>query len=178
MAENRDTGRVGTRTDASRGDDFALDDDRLTLMGLLVESYAGLGARVEPQIAEHGLVSARFEVLMRLARTPGHTLRMSDLAAQTNFSLSGLTRAVDRLVDQGLVVRRSCPTDRRGSFAELTEAGRLKVAEVLPAHLELIDEWLTAPFDEAELAQLTQLLRKLRDHVHPHAETVTPERTR
>ena len=51
---------------------------------------------------------------------------MSELAAQTSLTPSGLTRSVDRLQEQGLVARRVCPEDRRGSFAVLTpdRAGR------------------------------------------------------
>ena len=62
-------------------------------------------------------------MLIRLARTPGNRLRMSDLAAQTSLTPSGLTRSVDRLEDTGLVARRVCPEDRRGSFAALTLNG-------------------------------------------------------
>ena len=64
-----------------------------------------------------------FEVLLRLARTPGGRLRMSDLAAQTTLTASGLTRVVDRLEDAGLVKREACPTDRRSTYAVLTAEG-------------------------------------------------------
>ena len=59
--------------------------------------------------AESGLSMQWFEVLIRLARSPGQRLRMTDLAAQTILTPSGLTRAVDRLVDAGLVARRGLP---------------------------------------------------------------------
>ena len=65
-----------------------------------------------------------FEVLIRLARTPGQRLRMSDLAAQTTLSASGLTRAVDRLEAAGLVDREACPTDRRSALRRAHRRGR------------------------------------------------------
>ena len=65
---------------------------------------------------------AEFEVLMRIARTPGLGLRMSDLAAQTLLTTSGITRVVDRLErDAPGRAARSCPTDRRGSLAAIHE---------------------------------------------------------
>ena len=97
------------------------DDERLTTVGLLFESAAGLrrvfqrGSR-----RSESLSNQSFDVLIRLARSPGSELRMSELAAQTSLTPSGLTRSVDRLQDQGLVARRVCPEDRRGSFAVLT----------------------------------------------------------
>jgi DNA-binding MarR family transcriptional regulator len=38
----------------------------------------------------------------------------------------------------GWVERRACPTDRRGSFASLTEAGGRKLAEAEPGHSEVV----------------------------------------
>src|SRR4051794_25640045 len=96
----------------------ALDDARLTLAGLFFEAHAGVATELEHRLeAECGLTVSSFEVLLRLARSEGGRLRMSDLAAQVPLSASGLTRAVDRLVGQELVARETCPSDRRGSFA-------------------------------------------------------------
>ena len=68
---------------------------------------------------------------------------MSELAAQTTLTPSGLTRSVDRLQEQGLVVRRVCPEDRRGAFAVLTPAGRELMDRAIPDHLAHIDELLS-----------------------------------
>ena len=73
------------------------DDPRLTAMGLFAEAHRGLSTRFAVQLEEHGLSQVEFEVLMRLARSPGHELRMTDLAAQTSLSTSGVTRVVDRM---------------------------------------------------------------------------------
>src|SRR5271155_5713091 len=91
------------------------DDQRLTTVGLLLESAAGLRRLFGQRMDAEGPISTQsFDVLIRLARTEGHQLRMSELAAQTTLTPSGLTRAIDRLQDQGLVARRVCPEDRRG----------------------------------------------------------------
>ena len=90
------------------------DDQRLTTVGLLFESAAGLRRLFEQRMeAEGSITTQSFDVLIRLARTEGHQLRMSELAAQTALTPSGLTRAIDRLQYQGLVARRVCPEDRR-----------------------------------------------------------------
>ena len=94
---------------------------------------------------------------------------MSNLAAQTTLSASGLTRAVDRLEASGLVEREACPSDRRGSFAVLTPAGEARIRGALPAHVEELRELLDGRFSPAELATLEELLRRLRDAVNPAA---------
>jgi DNA-binding MarR family transcriptional regulator len=94
---------------------------------------------------------------------------MSDLAAQTSLSASGLTRAVDRMESAGLVERQACPSDRRGQECVLTDAGRAKVLASLPAHLDHITEAFEAAFTPEELEQFTALMRKLRDAANPCA---------
>ena len=140
-------------------------EERLTTMGLLFESAAGLRRIIHRQAELSGAsVHQSFDILIRLARSEGNELRMSELAAQASLTPSGLTRAVDRLQQQGLVNRRSCPDDRRGSFAQLTPAGRSLMDEMLPEHLAQIDEILDEVFTPDEEAQLSSYLRRLRDY--------------
>ena len=62
----------------------ALDHDDLTTMGLFFEAHAGLKSALERRLeADSGLPVQWFEVLIRLVRTPGARLRMSELAAQS-----------------------------------------------------------------------------------------------
>jgi DNA-binding MarR family transcriptional regulator len=146
-----------------------LNDPRITAIGLLIETTHGLEVRLEKQYAEHDLSAAEFEVLVRLARTPSQALRMTDLALQTQLTTSGITRVVDRLERARLVERRACATDRRGSFAAITDAGLSRLTEVLPGHLELVEKWFTSQLRPEELESLLMSLRTVRDGVRPEA---------
>ena len=150
-------------------DSGVFDDPRLTAMGLLAETYAGLQAKFMPALTTAGLSMTDFDVLIRLARSPGHQLRMTDLASQTALSTSGVTRVVDRLESRGLTRRESCPSDRRGAFAVLTGPGRELVGEIVHTHVQDIDRWLTGLLTPAQLDALLEALRIVRDEVHPGA---------
>lgn len=146
-----------------------LNDPRLTAVGLFVEAHLGLVAKLAPRFAEYGLSETEYEVLLRLARTPGGRLRMSDLSAQTSLSTSGITRVVDRLEHDGLTARQSCETDRRGTWARITEAGMERVVSVLGPHLDDVEKWFTGRLTNDQLSALTDALRVIRDAVHPDA---------
>jgi DNA-binding MarR family transcriptional regulator len=94
---------------------------------------------------------------------------MSDLAAQTQLTTSGITRVVDRLERDGLVERRACPTDRRGLFAHISGAGRARLDAILPGHVELIERWLTGRLTPDQLDSFLTSLRVIRDGVRPEA---------
>lgn len=158
-------------------DQLDLDDPRVTAVGLIFEAHSGLKAQLERRLeAEAGIPIQWFEVLLRLARSPGHRLRMSDLAAQTSVTPSGLTRVVDRLCEAGLVARESCTEDRRSWYATLTPEGDARLAAAVPAHLRHIDEVVGSVLDHDELVQLAALVRKLRDATNPTATQVTRSR--
>jgi DNA-binding MarR family transcriptional regulator len=150
-----------------------LQDDRITLVGLLTESYTALRTELGRGL-EHDadLPLLWFELLLRLARSPGHRLRMSDLAAQTSLTPSGLTRAIDRLEATGLVERLPCPSDRRGAFASLTPAGQERIGAAIGPHIRHVERYFTSALAADEQRQLARLLRKVRDHVNPGAAAV------
>jgi MarR family transcriptional regulator, 2-MHQ and catechol-resistance regulon repressor len=152
-----------------------LDDDRLTAVGLFFETAAGLEHALGRHLDSYGLPRTWLEVLLRVSRSPGGQLRMSDLAAQVALSPSGLTRAVDKIEEAGLVARVTCPTDRRGAFVQLTDVGRERLDSIIPAHLTHVEESFTGLLSAAELARFTATLRKLRDHLNPGAAQVSPE---
>ncbi|MEW2329324.1 MarR family transcriptional regulator [Micromonospora chersina] len=156
-------------------DENVFDDPRITAIGLLFEASAGLSARFAAQFEEHGLSPVEFEVLMRLTRSPGHQLRMTDLAAQTSLSTSGVTRVVDRMERDGLLRRRACPSDRRSSYAVVTAAGLNRLDATLPGHLRIIEEWFTGQLAPAQLEALLDGLRRVRDAVHPGATAGSTE---
>ncbi|MFV2104238.1 MarR family winged helix-turn-helix transcriptional regulator [Micromonospora sp. LOL_024] len=145
------------------------DDPRITAVGLLFEVHAGLSARFTNQLEDHDLSPVEFEVLTRLSRSFGNQLRMTDLAAQTSLSTSGVTRVVDRMERDGLITRRACPSDRRSSYAVVTPAGLRRLDESLPGHLQLIEDWFTGQLDPPALNALLDGLRRVRDAVHPCA---------
>ncbi|MFE7802565.1 MarR family winged helix-turn-helix transcriptional regulator [Nocardia sp. NPDC057440] len=145
------------------------DDPRLTTIGLLYEAHDGLIAKLEPTWKENGLSGLDANALMRLSRSPGRRLRMTDLAAQTNLSTSGITRLVDRLQRNGFVRREADVGDRRTSYAVLTAAGATRIARVLPAYLEGIERWFTGLLTGAQLDELVAGLRIIRDAANPEA---------
>ena len=147
-----------------------LHDERLTAMGLLVETHAGIMNVVTRDLGIVDAQASTFEVLLRLARSPDHRLRMSELAAQTSVTNSGLTRLIDRLEKSGLVERSICETDRRGYYATLTHEGLDRLAGALPSHLDTIDRVLTGVLEHRELDAFITTLRKLRAVVNPDSD--------
>ena len=98
-----------------------------------------------------------YELLVRLSEAPDCTLRMRDLADATLSTRSGVTRAVTRAERVGWVRRVECEEDRRGMNAELTDAGREKLAATAPGHVRAVRDHLIDLLTPEQLRQLTEI---------------------
>lgn len=90
---------------------------------------------------------AYYGILVRLSEAPECTLRMSELAASLDFSPSRLSHAATRMEAAGWLARRPCETDRRVTFAELTDAGAAALAAAAPGHVAFVREHVFAVLD-------------------------------
>jgi DNA-binding MarR family transcriptional regulator len=79
-----------------------------------------------------------YELLVLLSEAPNRRMRMSELADAVTTTRGGVTRAVTRLVDAGWARRVMFEGDKRGTLAELTDAGADKLAAASPGHVDTV----------------------------------------
>jgi DNA-binding MarR family transcriptional regulator len=140
----------------------ASDDALITTFGRLVEVQGRLERRLGADLeARVGLPHAWFEVLVRLSRSERGQLTMGALAEQVTLTTGGVTRLVDRMEAAGLVERLPCRTDRRVSYAGITEAGRAKLEEAAAVHAANLRTVFDG-FSAKDRATLDALLDRLR----------------
>lgn len=148
------------RTNASEVD---RGDPRITTYGLLHEAHRRLERAFSRSLEQRtAMTGSFFEVLLRIGRSPGARLTMSELACQLGLTSGGATRLVDRVVEAGLVERNACPSDRRVQWVVLTAAGEQKLDEGLSVHLDDLQRELIDRLDPDELDVLERALDKLR----------------
>jgi DNA-binding MarR family transcriptional regulator len=154
--------RAGDPAEAGTGD--RVDGPGMRAWRGLLRAHAQVTRVLEAELeAAHGLPLASYDVLVQLAEAPDGALRMSELANAVLLSRSGLTRLVDRLVKDGLVERRSCPSDLRGTLAVLTPAGLERLRTASGSHLRGVARHVLSHYSPAELELLGDLLNRLAD---------------
>src|SRR5919198_1462282 len=132
-----------------------LDEGEQEIWRAFITATEGLTEHFDRQLQrDSGMPYTYYEILVALSEAPGRTLRMSTLAGARGSSRSRLSHAVARLEEVGWVVRRTCPTDKRGSFAVLTDAGYAALEAAAPGHVTAVREKL---FDVLAPEQVTAL---------------------
>ena len=150
---------AGGGEDAAPGAVKWLNEDEMRAWQSFLAAGALIDRRVDQQLKETvGLSHPQYEILVRLAAAPDGELRMTELADTLLTSKSGLTYQVTQLERAGLVTRRSCPSDVRGVFAVLTEAGRRRLEQAAPGHVALVRELLIDVLTPEQLAVLADAL--------------------
>jgi DNA-binding MarR family transcriptional regulator len=134
-------------------------------IGLLRGQSAATRAVNAQLVADHGLTINDYECLLLLARAEDRRMRRVDLAQSLILTASGVTRLLDGLEREGFVDRASCESDRRVTYAVLTDAGHAKLQEASKSHVTDIRAFFERRFSAEELDQLATLLARV------HGET-------
>src|ERR1700720_4292955 len=105
---------------------------------------------------------AWYDALLELSRAPSGEMRPVELEKQMLIPQYSTSRLIERLVDEGLALRRECKIDKRGQFVEITEAGRELQKKMWSAYSAAIEKHVGSKLSDADAARLCGLLDRLR----------------
>ncbi len=143
-----------------------LDDDEQRAWRAFLMMSRQLLDRLDRELqADAHMPHAYYEILVVLSERPDRRMRMAELAATLLSSRSRLSHAVDRLAEAGWVERSSCPGDRRGTFAHLTDEGFAALEAAAPGHVEGVRSHLFDQLDPEQVAQLGRISTTVLDHL-------------
>jgi DNA-binding MarR family transcriptional regulator len=134
------------------------------LAGVVIRLDAALDAQLR---RDSGISHFEYAVLAALSGAPGQTLRMSELAALAEGSLSRLSQVVARLERRGWVRRTPDPDDGRYTLAILTEDGLGKLTAAAPGHVRQVRRLIFDPLTKAQVRQLTSISRRIARAISP-----------
>lgn len=131
----------------------------------LTEAVSLLQFAVRRQLhAEGDLSYVQFEILATLVDAD-RPLTMTDLADGVVYSRSGLTHQAGLLEKAGLITRETSPDDQRATVVDITEAGRARVAKVLPGHIQVVRDLLYGSLSDQDVRTLGDLMTRVRNHM-------------
>ena len=133
----------------------------------LIESSRLLRNYVDHRAKSRGTTRAQWIVLFRLREQEG--LSQVDLADVLELQPISLVRLLDRLVEHGLVERRSDPRDRRANRLFLTASGR-QLADDLDSLRNAIATDVLQEVPAAALETSLKTLQDVKDRIKTLAE--------
>jgi DNA-binding MarR family transcriptional regulator len=141
------------------------EDEQRAWRGLL-RMTSQLNARMNRQLQdEYGISLADYEVLVALSEAPAGRCRVFELAETLAWEQSRVSHQLARMQRRGLVGREECPTDARGAFAVLAEAGRAAIEQAAPAHVETVRQLVFDELGPDQVAALTAITSGVLDRL-------------
>jgi DNA-binding MarR family transcriptional regulator len=116
---------------------------------------------------EFGISHFDFLIMARLSDAPESKLRMSVLATTTGGSLPRLSQAVARLEKRGWLSRQPDPEDGRYTLALLTSAGRERLDESAPSHVDTVRRLVFDRLTPTQTRQLGTICQHILDGLPP-----------
>jgi DNA-binding MarR family transcriptional regulator len=139
-----------------------LDEATLTAWARLVRAQQLLLERVEAELKHGGLPPLRwYDVLLELHRAGAQGLRQYEIGAAVLLSKYNVSRMLDRLEQEELLVRYVCEEDGRGARVEITAAGGELLKRMWPVYGAAISEYFAQYYKKTEIKQLAGLLGRL-----------------
>ena len=136
--ETEASSTVASSTEASGDTGRWLTPDEQDAWRAYLATSKLLFRQLDRDLQPFGLSGNDYEILVVLSEAPEHRLRMTDLADATAQSRSRLSHQITRMEAAGLVRRETCPGDKRGLFAVLTETGMATIERVAPFHVDSV----------------------------------------
>ncbi|MGW2464198.1 MarR family winged helix-turn-helix transcriptional regulator [Streptomyces sp. NPDC004457] len=112
-------------------------------------------------LEEQPISGTEYMVLVHLSEVPDNQMRMSELAGMCGLSLSGMTRVVNRLESQSLVIREKSPDDGRSWLAVLTSAGWTQLKQAWPTNLASVRRHVFSRLDGCDIAAAAKVLERV-----------------
>jgi DNA-binding MarR family transcriptional regulator len=137
--------------------------DTLTLQQFLPYRFANLAEKISVSLSRiyvdrFGINVAEWRILATLGEFG--ELQAKQVARHSNMDKVRVSRAVASLTTKGLLDRRPCPGDSRGSLLHLSPAGRRLYLQLVPQALRW-EQALVEPLSEEELRLLSGVLDRL-----------------
>jgi DNA-binding MarR family transcriptional regulator len=117
-------------------------------------------------LVELELTSSQYKLLLALDELG--PLGQQRLAELVGIDPRNAVPIIETSVEQGLLIRKVDPSDRRRRVLELAPTGQ-RFAEMLAAMSAAIEKDLLSPLDPADQIALQRLLRTLLDASEPHS---------
>ncbi|WP_409253502.1 MarR family winged helix-turn-helix transcriptional regulator [Bacillus sp. SCS-153A] len=132
-------------------------EQSLKLFIVLSRAYKAINEDVQVFIQNNGLNMTEFAVLELLYHKGDQPLQQ--IGGKILLASGSITYVVDKLEKKGLIRRVACPTDRRVTYAQITEEGKEFIGELFPRHEKQIHKLMSVLGSEEKETAIELLKR-------------------
>lgn len=138
------------------------DEEQRTWQNFLLMQFQ-LNAHMARELTADGLSHQDYMVLANLSDLDDQEARLVELGDKLGWEKSRMSHHISRMEARGLVAKVKCPTDQRGWFVRMTDAGRDAIAAAAPNHVEVVRRHFIDLLSRDELRMLDAISTRVLD---------------
>ena len=116
-------------------------------------------------LAGHDLSMADYEVLALLSEAPDRRMRMTELADLAMVSKSRLSHRMKVMEKIGWVKRQTCDSDKRGSWAVMTDKGWKAIVKAAPDHVASVRNRLIDHLTVKDQEDVSKIFERIQSNL-------------
>ena len=116
-------------------------------------------------LAGHDLSMADYEVLALLSEAPDRRMRMTELADLAMVSKSRLSHRMKVMEKIGWVKRQACDSDKRGSWAVMTDKGWKAIVKAAPDHVASVRNRLIDHLTVKDQEDVSKIFERIQSNL-------------
>lgn len=120
---------------------------------------------LDDDLSANGLSLSDYEILVHLSDAKDRSLRMSDLADKTILSRSRLSHRIKYMEGKGWVERQKCASDKRGTWAVMTQKGWNTIVKAAPDHVNSIRNRFIDQISKADHKSIASIFEKIESNL-------------
>lgn len=138
-----------------------IDDLTFNTMYSVLQSGMWLLNDLESYLRPLNLSQAKLSILLAIKESADGIISPNEIAQITGKSRPGITRAIEKLSETGIVSISIDNSDGRRKRLSLTESGQKLLDKIIPEYNKRLIE-MSSEFNQDEKVQLIHLLRKIK----------------
>lgn len=143
-----------------------LSDDEQASWRNWISGATVLFRSLERELVQHfDITLDDYALLVLLSESEGRSARMSVLADDAIVPRPQVTYRVSRLENRGIVERRPCPSDARGTEAHLTDEGFRLLERAARHHVTNVRELFLDHLSDDEFGTLGEAMGRVHRHL-------------
>ena len=116
-------------------------------------------------LSGHDLSMADYEVLALLSEAPDRRMRMTELADLAMVSKSRLSHRMKVMEKIGWVKRQACDSDKRGSWAVMTDKGWKAIVKAAPDHVASVRNRLIDHLTAKDQEDISKIFERIQSNL-------------
>lgn len=130
--------------------------------GYILQAQSSIVQEADRQLKEAGMIPlVWYDIILIINKSKDRKLRLNEIVKRMVLTKSGISRTVDRMMEEGYLKKEKCKEDGRGIYIIYTQKGYSEFRKAWAIYSKVIKQMLVDKLTDDEIENLRSSLGKI-----------------